>query len=71
MSCGFCAEFCPFDSIKMDHKFEYAGYERMEAYVLNKKDLLVSSDYYAQIRPTDAAEEDEARRKKAEAKAAR
>jgi NADH-quinone oxidoreductase subunit I len=71
MSCGFCAEFCPFDSIKMDHRFEVAGYERCETYIYNKKDLLVSSDYYAQTHPVAAAEEDEVRRKKAEAKAAR
>lgn len=71
MSCGFCAEFCPFDAIKMDHRYELSAYERMETYIYNKKDLLVSSDYYAQIRPLAAAEEDEARRKKAEAKAAR
>jgi NADH-quinone oxidoreductase subunit I len=71
MSCGLCAEFCPFDSIKMDHKFELAGYERLESYLLDKKRLLVSSDYYAQTHPLAAAEEDEARRKKAEAKAAR
>jgi NADH-quinone oxidoreductase subunit I len=71
MSCGSCAEFCPFDAIKMDHRFEMATYERMETLVHHKKDLRVSSDYYAKIRPTDAAAEDEARRKKAEAKAAR
>ncbi len=71
MSCGFCSEFCPFDSIKMDHNFELAGYERMIAYIFDKKKLLVSSDYYAQTHPVAAAEEDEARRKKAEAKAAR
>ena len=22
MSCGFCAEICPFDAIKMDHVYE-------------------------------------------------
>jgi NADH-quinone oxidoreductase subunit I len=71
MSCGFCAEFCPFDAIKMDHNFELADYERLESYVFDKKRLLVSSDYYAQTHPVAAAEEDEARRKKAEAKATR
>lgn len=71
MSCGFCAEFCPFDSIKMDPRFELADYERLVTYVYDKKKLLVSSDYYAQTHPVAAAEEDEARRKKAEAKAAR
>jgi NADH-quinone oxidoreductase subunit I len=71
MSCGFCAEYCPFDAIKMDHKFELAAYERLESYVYDKEKLLVSSDYYAETHPVAAAEEDEARRKKSEAKAAR
>ena len=71
MSCGFCAEFCPFDAIKMDHRFELASPERLETFVYDKKDLVVSSDYYAKTHPVAAAEEDEARRKKAEAKAAR
>ena len=71
MSCGFCAEFCPFDSIKMDHNFEVAGYERMHTYIYDKKTLLVSDEYYAQTHPVAAAEEDEVRRKKAEAKATR
>jgi NADH-quinone oxidoreductase subunit I len=22
MNCGFCAEYCPFDAIKMDHDYE-------------------------------------------------
>jgi len=71
MSCGLCAEYCPFDSIKMDHRFELAGYERLRTYLYGKKDLLVSSTYYAETHPVAAAEEDEARRKKSEAKAAR
>ncbi len=27
MNCGFCAEYCPFDAIKMDHDFDIASYE--------------------------------------------
>jgi NADH-quinone oxidoreductase subunit I len=71
MSCGLCAEYCPFDAIKMDHRFELAGYEREQSFVYDKKTLLVSDKYYAETHPVASAEEDEARRKKAEAKAAR
>jgi NADH-quinone oxidoreductase subunit I len=71
MSCGFCAEYCPFDAIKMDHRFELSAYEREQAFVYDKKALLVSDKYYAETHPVAAAEEEEARRKKAEAKAAR
>ena len=71
MSCGLCAEFCPFDAIKMDQRFEYAGYERVNSFVHDIKTLSVSSEYYAKTHPLAAAEEDEVRRKKAEAKAAR
>jgi NADH-quinone oxidoreductase subunit I len=71
MSCGFCAEYCPFDAIKMDHRFELADYERHQSFVFNKKRLLVSEDYYRETHPRQWAEEEEARRKKAEAKAAR
>ena len=27
MSCGLCAEVCPFDAIKMDHEFELSTSE--------------------------------------------
>jgi NADH-quinone oxidoreductase subunit I len=68
MNCGYCAEYCPFDAIKMDHDFEIASYERN---VLNMDKLLKSASYYAGIRPQNAAREDEARRVKKAAKAAR
>ncbi|MGB7873352.1 MAG: 4Fe-4S binding protein [Anaerolineales bacterium] len=68
MNCGFCAEYCPFDAIKMDHDYEIASYDRN---VFNMEDLLKSAEYYASIRPENAAREDEARRQKEEAKAAR
>ena len=68
MNCGFCAEYCPFDAIKMDHDYEIASYERN---VLNMEELLKSADYYASIRPENAAREDEARRAKEAAKAAK
>ncbi|MGD8402124.1 MAG: 4Fe-4S binding protein [Anaerolineales bacterium] len=68
MNCGFCAEYCPFDAIKMDHDYEIASYDRN---VYNMEKLLKSADYYASIRPENAAREDEDRRQKEEAKAAR
>jgi NADH-quinone oxidoreductase subunit I len=68
MNCGFCAEYCPFDAIKMDHNYEIASYTRN---VFNLESLLKPASYYAEIRPLNAAREDEARRAKEAAKAAR
>jgi NADH-quinone oxidoreductase subunit I len=68
MNCGYCAEYCPFDAIKMDHDYEIASYDRN---VYNMEQLLKSADYYASIRPENAAREDEARRAKEAAKAAK
>jgi len=68
MNCGFCAEYCPFDAIKMDHDYEIASYDRN---VYNMEKLLKSAEYYANIRPENAAREYEARREKEAAKAAR
>lgn len=71
MSCGFCAEYCPFDAIKMDHRYELSDYERLETYVYDKKDLSVSTEYYAKTHPVAWEEEEAVRRQKAAAKAAR
>ncbi|MBI3153723.1 MAG: 4Fe-4S binding protein [Chloroflexi bacterium] len=68
MNCGFCAEYCPFDAIKMDHDFDIAAYDRS---VYNLEKLLKPASYYASIRPENAAREDEARRAKEAAKAAK
>ncbi|MHB8779597.1 MAG: 4Fe-4S binding protein [Anaerolineales bacterium] len=68
MNCGFCAEYCPFDAIKMDHDFNIASYHRN---VYNLEKLLKSAKYYAEIRPKNAAMEDEARREKEAAKVAK
>jgi NADH-quinone oxidoreductase subunit I len=68
MNCGFCAEYCPFDAIKMDHDYELASYTRT-LYNLDK--LMKPASYYAGIRPLNAAREDEARKAKEAAKAAR
>src|SRR4030066_2070732 len=53
MSCGLCAEFCPFDAIKMDHDFEIATYDRTSAHVYDKAKLSKPVSYYASIRPTN------------------
>jgi NADH-quinone oxidoreductase subunit I len=76
MNCGFCSEFCPFDAIKMDHKFELSNTERKKSHVYDMQDLLVSTDYYAQTHPRAWAkelavkEEEEKKRKAKEAAAA-
>jgi NADH-quinone oxidoreductase subunit I len=64
MSCGLCAEYCPFDAIKMDHDYEMASYERRPGHVFNKEQLSRPLSYYAAIRPTNYAQEEEARAEK-------
>ncbi len=71
MNCGFCAEYCPFDAIKMDHDYEIASYKREDAHIYNKEKLMKPVSYYAEIRPVNNAMEDAARAEKAAAKAAR
>jgi len=56
MNCGFCAEFCPFDSIAMDHDRKLADYQRWEAHLYDLQKLLRPASYYQQIRPTQYAE---------------
>ena len=68
MNCGLCAEYCPFDAIKMDHDYEIASYGRN---VYNLDRLMKPASYYAGIRPLNNAREEEARRAKEAAKAAR
>jgi NADH-quinone oxidoreductase subunit I len=69
MNCGFCAEFCPFDAIKMDHDFELSSYDRQSTHIYNKEQLSRPVSYYASIRPTNYAREEEARAAKAKSKA--
>jgi NADH-quinone oxidoreductase subunit I len=71
MNCGSCAEFCPFDAIKMDHDYEIASYDRIAHHILDKAQLSKSAQYYATIRPTNAAREDAERAAKEAAKAAK
>ena len=69
MNCGFCAEFCPFDAIKMDHDFELSGYTRGESHVFGLDTLMKPVSYYESIRPANAAREAAARAEKAKPKA--
>ena len=71
MNCGFCAEYCPFDAIKMDHDYEIAVYDRQATNIYNKDKLMKPVSYYASIRPTNYAREEQARAEKEAAKAAR
>ena len=48
---GLCAEYCPFDAIKMDQNFELSNSERHVTHVYSLPDLLVSSEYYARTHP--------------------
>ena len=71
MNCGLCAEFCPFDAIKMDHDYELASYDRHANHIFNKERLSKPASYYADIRPINFAQEEQARAEKEAAKAAR
>ena len=65
MNCGSCAEFCRFNAIKMGHDFELADYERAKGHIYDLQRLGKSVEYYAQIRPTYYAAEEEAKAAKA------
>ena len=72
MSCGICAEVCPFESIKMDTNFELSNSNRFEGLLLSKDKLAMSNEHYHKVHPTDATVSDEAlavEKAKAEAKA--
>tara|TARA_B100000949_G_scaffold8598_1_gene6669 strand:- start:93 stop:365 length:273 start_codon:yes stop_codon:yes gene_type:complete len=71
MNCGYCAEYCPFDAIKMDHDYELASYDRTEAHIFDKDRLDKPVEYYASICPTDYAAEELARGEQEAKKAAR
>jgi NADH-quinone oxidoreductase subunit I len=66
MNCGLCAEYCPFDAIKMDHDYELASSSRS---LYNKTRLAKPASYYASIRPANAARENAARAAKEAARA--
>jgi NADH-quinone oxidoreductase subunit I len=68
MNCGFCAEYCPFDAIIMDHDFELASYGRN---VYDMEKLLKPASYYKDIRPQQYAVNEAERQAKEAAKAAK
>jgi formate hydrogenlyase subunit 6/NADH:ubiquinone oxidoreductase subunit I len=51
MSCGFCAEVCPFDAIKMDHAYELSSPDHLSMDV-HKAGLNRPISYYETIAPT-------------------
>ena len=57
MNCGFCAEYCPFDAIKMDHDYELASYDRTTHHIHDKERLSKPNSYWRSIAPTRAYEE--------------
>jgi NADH-quinone oxidoreductase subunit I len=70
MNCGYCAEYCPFDAIKMDHDYELASYDRMEHHFFDKEKLMKPVEYYAEIRPRNFGIEEAIRQEKEAKKAA-
>lgn len=68
MNCGFCAEYCPFDAIIMDHDYEIASYQRN---VFNLEQLLKPAAYYKSIRPINYQRNEDERKAKEAAKAAK
>ncbi|KAA0284672.1 MAG: 4Fe-4S binding protein [Anaerolineales bacterium] len=68
MNCGFCAEYCPFDAIIMDHNFDIASYDRN---VYNLEKLSKPASYYRQIRPLNYQKNEDERKAKEAAKAAK
>lgn len=69
MNCGLCAEFCPFNAIKMDHDYELAVYDRIGNNIYDKEKLSRSLSYYAEIRPGNYQEEEQAKEEAAKKKA--
>jgi NADH-quinone oxidoreductase subunit I len=72
MSCSICVEVCPFESIKMDTKFELSTGDRFGGLLLTKEKLAKPNSYYQKLHPQDAADSDAmiaAEKAKAEAKA--
>ncbi len=71
MNCGFCADFCPFDSIKMDHDYELATFDRTKTNIYDLSKLSKPKSYHAEIHPVSYAREEEILKKKQEWKLAR
>jgi NADH-quinone oxidoreductase subunit I len=65
MSCGFCAEFCPFDAIKMNQAHEAATADRDRDLFFDLEALLTPVADYAKLRPADHQREEAARQARA------
>src|SRR5690606_11485515 len=57
MNCGYCAEYCPFDAIKMGHDYELASYDRTTNHIFDKQKLSLEVRSWQSIAPTTAVEE--------------
>jgi len=68
MSCGICAEVCPFESIMMDQDFELSNTDRFGGLLVHKEQLARSHEHHMHIRPSEAGPI-ERRREQAVAKA--
>jgi NADH-quinone oxidoreductase subunit I len=66
MNCGLCAEYCSFNSIKMDHDYEITSYERTGKHIYDIEKLSRPASYYAKIRPINYAREEAEKAEKAE-----
>ncbi len=64
MNCGLCAEYCPFEAIRMDHDYEIANVDRKTHHVFDMEKLLKPASYYKAIHPVQVAREEEERREK-------
>jgi len=65
MNCGLCAEYCPFDAIKMDHDFENSTYERAGSHIYSMEQLGKPIEYYAKIRPVNYVQVEALKKEKA------
>jgi NADH-quinone oxidoreductase subunit I len=54
----------------MDHDYEMASFDRIDAHIFNKEKLLKPAEYYAEIRPLNWEREEIIRKEKAEKKKA-
>lgn len=54
MSCGICAEVCPFESIMMNNEFKFATTDRFGGLVVHKEQLAKSHEYHLKVNPTEA-----------------
>jgi NADH-quinone oxidoreductase subunit I len=54
MSCGICAEVCPFESIMMDQDFELSTSDRFGGLLVHKEQLARSHEHHLRIRPSEA-----------------